>query len=886
MEEKDEKDEKGSPKNEMNRSGNTNVDDQTKVDKSINVNSFSYLDKRNDEDTISFFVTKREENKNSTPENDTSNNAFLSDAGKYKYAICVLLKDDLNDSSFLLDKTLKGIINNLGDLTELTIKYKEIIIFVFVSQLRGNKLVNKDSIKEHLNNEKENYYLKTPLKFKDDKRVIKIDIISKKYYMSYTESLRCFYYYIVKNLKRENNRIITSVITTGVVPNKDGLAKLIKISFSDKKKKDKDKNKKSNPKSDEKYAIAVPALEIKEKVKENNLYKKIAQYERFHFNVYPMNFYNQAGSVPISSLLNTKIIDDTLLKDISSFYSTIDYNSTIDYHDYCLGLFLIRNSYKTIYYSKEILGQINYGIFDFNDYQDNWINKYSGYYGNFFQILKTFIFCSNIQIFSKVFMFFQIIGLIVEFVYPGLSLLVIYSVFIEAFGEAEFHSAVFMVMLYLIIYLAGGVISITSKSSKENNLSNLYIYILMEIYYLFIIICSIVAMINISKESKLSLEEYKFNKAACAILIILTFIVAIIPIILKINIFAKNIVQMIFYLFLGAPSSTSSFLIAKIWKAPETSGGNSQEEKKGIIILAFFLSNLFFGCLGFFIYNTKLRATCVMGLSIAYLIYLFFKILAIIFTLLFGAQIKEDKGKEKLEIDEIIDITAEKGNNNKYLDNDIYNDNDNELRNSTDHLNRTRNNEQENSGEDEKEEKLDNDANDGNNNNDDNDRDNDFNIINNNNGDNNNNSNNNDYNNDNSNNGDNNNNSNNNDNNNNSNNNDNNDNNNNNNDNNNNDSNNNDITQNGDNNNNSNDNNNNSGDNNNNSITNNGNNNNYLNENNGENNNSSNSNFNIVNNSQDNNNSHNGDNNDNEGNREDDQDRYKSENPEEFKTGE
>ena len=821
-------------KNIINRSENTNIDAQTDV----NIKAFTYLDKRAKEEATSFYFTQN--NIKKIDESINVSNNIYTDSGKYKYAICILLKDDEESSSQPLEDTLNGIKNNFGDLSTFLINYEEIIIFVFVNQIINYKFVDKSSIKEYLNNEKKKYYLRTPMKIKDENREIKIDVISKKYYMSDIESLRCFYYYILKGLKRENNKIISSVITAGVVPHPDGLKKLIQISFSDIKTKDDKKGQNQN--LENKYAISVPALEVNKK--ENNLYKKIAQYERIHFNIYSMNFYNQTASVPISSLLNTMIVDDKLLNDISQFYSIIEVDSTIDYHDFYLGLFLFRNSYKTYYYSKEILGEINYTNFNFNDYQDIWINKYSGYYGNFFQIWNTFIFCSNISIISKVFMFFQIIGLIIEFIYPGLSLLVINSVFIEAFGGTEFHTVVFLIMLYLIIQLSGGAISMTTKSSRENSLSNFYIYVFMEIYYLLIIICSIVAMVNLSKENKLSFEEYKFNKAACAILIILTFLVAIIPILLKVTIFTKNFIQMIFYLFLAAPSSTSSFLIAKIWRAPETSGGKYQEEKKGITVLAFFLSNLFFGCLIFFNYNTKLRADCIMGLAIFYLIYLFFKILGIVFPLLFGAQIKEDKTKEKMIIDEISAIIEEKDSKNRHKDNDNDNDdNDNDLRKSTDHLNQ--NNEQENSQreeEREEEEKLDNEANNGNDNNDDNERGNDNNINsgNNNSGDNNNNSNNNDYNIGNTNNGNNNDiNSNSGDNN-------------------------NGVTNNGDNNNNSNDNN---GDNNN-SNNNNGDNNN---DNNNGDNNSNDGNFNILNNSENNNNNENK--NDNDAINDDDQDK-------------
>ena len=68
-------------------------------------------------------------------------------------------------------------------------------------------------------------------------------------------------------------------------------------------------------------------------------------------------------------------------------------------------------------------------------------------------------------------------------------------------------------------------------------------------------------------------------------------------------------------------------------EAPETPGGSFPEERKGITIILFFLSNLFFGFLCFYNYNRKLRSNCVMGLSIFYLIYLFFKMIAILSSL-------------------------------------------------------------------------------------------------------------------------------------------------------------------------------------------------------------------------------------------------------------
>ena len=689
---KEKSDEKDFSKTKKNRSENTNIDAQTEASGIIDVNSFSYLTKRDDL-PITFNLKKNLDKDNE----DIDNNIYKEESGKCKYAICILLKNDEPSSSELLKNTIEGIKNNFGDLSTLKIKVEDILIFVFVNQVTKDNLVQKDIIKDNLNEENKHKFLKTPLKLNNDNRELKIDVISKKYYMSDIEALRCFYYFIVKNLKKENQIIITSVMTAGVIPKKDGLKKLMQISFSGKNYS----SKKKRNNLEYNYAVVVPSLEVKD---DKNLFIKIAQYERFHFNLYDMNFYCRTATVPVCSLLNTMVIDDKLIKDLISFYSIIEINASIDYHDYNLGLYLFRNLDKVYYFSDENLGQISYINFDLMDYQDNCINRFSGYYGNFFQIFNTFIFCNNLPIDHKFYMFFQIIGIIIEFIYPGLSLLVIYSIFIEAFGQYEIYSAAFMTILYLIMYLGSGACSMISNSTREISLASFFFYIFMEVYYLFILVCSIPAMNNIKKGKNNLITEYKFNSAACACLIIFTFIIGIIPFFLKISQLTKNIVQMFMYLFLGAPSFTSNLLIAKLWRAPETSGGNFQEEKKGITIIFFFLSNLFFGCLGFFNYETKKRANCVMGLAIFYLIYLFFKIMGILFPLICAPKLDKENDKYIKQ-----EISNEESND---ISNNVVND-DNDLRNSTDNLKKSTNYNEENNGE----EKLDNEEENNNSNN-------------------------------------------------------------------------------------------------------------------------------------------------------------------------
>jgi hypothetical protein len=146
----------------------------------------------------------------------------------------------------------------------------------------------------------------------------------------------------------------------------------------------------------------------------------------------------------------------------------------------------------------------------------------------------------------------------------------------------------------------------------------------------------VAAMDNVRKNK--NLDPYKFNTSAIISIIILTVIPGICPMIFKSTIILNNIIPMLLYLILGAPSSSSTFFMAKILNSSETCGGDNTKERKGIVIIIFLLFNLFFGSLTFFNYNRKRRVETVMILGICYLVYNFFKVLAIIINILFNGK--------------------------------------------------------------------------------------------------------------------------------------------------------------------------------------------------------------------------------------------------------
>ena len=576
----------------------TNISDETPKNTSksakVNITPFTYFSQDENVSKMSMNGIEIE-------------NIYGSKKGNYKYVICVLLKDDSDYSSLLLERTLEGIKNNLGSLAEICIKSYDILICVFVNYITSNKLIDQKNL-NLLHNDTE--YLNVHKIFTSQNQ-LNINIICKNDYLNEVASLKFFYCGIINQLRPENKIIFTSIISSGVVPKNECLIKLIQLSY--------------NSNKEDSRLIAVPAIERFE----DGLISKIKKYERVHFNLYNMNFYDSIAAVPVSSQLNTMTIGNNLAQKLELYYQKIHENATIDYHDYNLALYFFKNKIIIRYYQKEILAQIIQNI-NLSYFKDIWVNRYSGYYGNFFDILNTLI-SKNGSVSNKIFNFFQLVGICMEFIYPSFSIMVIYIGLQEGLNT-DFRIATFFTLLYLVILLAGGACSLTTQYSQKLEYVNYFFSFFMEIFYLFFLCTSITAIDNINKRKTDSF--YIFDKGFCASLIILTFIIGILPILIKVTSISKNILPMLLYLILGASSTSSIFQIAKILNASDTIGGKQMDDRKGVYILIFFLFNLFFGSLTFCNYNTEKRANCLIGLSIFYLIYLLFKIIAIIINIL------------------------------------------------------------------------------------------------------------------------------------------------------------------------------------------------------------------------------------------------------------
>ena len=305
MEEKEQKVDLGTKDPDvMNSKNKMQQDDQdkaTNAEEGTNIEdkNFTYLIPRDNESPSVFGPSQKKSDEN----NEVAEDENIFKKSDCKYVICILLKEDNEQDSKLLKKTLDSIKSNFGELGELGINYENILIYLFVSKIKKEVLVTKEDITNNLSGENKLKYLLTHLKLKDDidAREIRIEVISKRNYMSEVEALRCFYCQIVKSLKADNNILITSVLTAGVIPKASALSDLINACFIN--------NNNNNPRGKSNYdCVSVPALEIDDNMKNEGLFSNVIKYERVHFNIYDMNYYYSTGMVPILSLMNTMVI--------------------------------------------------------------------------------------------------------------------------------------------------------------------------------------------------------------------------------------------------------------------------------------------------------------------------------------------------------------------------------------------------------------------------------------------------------------------------------------------------------------------------------------------------------------------------------------------------
>ena len=557
---------------------------------------------------------------NENLKNNDEEQLFINYKGKYKYSFCILMENNELIDSIFLQQSLLSIGKNLKKLNEdINIEAQDICIFIFINEIKNNnnilKIENLENEYEEKNKEFNIREWKMLCEKEDMKDLEKIQIftINKLKYLYPIKSL-IFYYKILSQIKIIKKIIFSTIITAGVTFDQNKLFELISYAYHDAKK----------------HGIAISSTDFNE----DNLVSKLCTYEKKRFNIYNMSYMNESNIAPISSQLSTITINDKILKLLNDYYEKFKTNikAKIDYHDYNLALYLKQNDILIKY----ILDNPGYVTtseeFSFYDYQQIYIDRFSGYYGNFFQILSSFKSCTILQI---PFLIFQIISMCFEFIIPSIVSMIIYIIFYAAFKTDDFRISLFLSLLYLTLMFISGYCSLVGKDINKMKNTYLIINILMTLLYFLSLISSIPAMHFANKDKNPDLSGYKFNKAAISTIIILTFIPYIIPIILNNSYLKGDVFLLLIYNLVFAPLFKINFNVAGIMGASDASGGKTVKERKSLLVLFYLGINLFIGSLSFYNFDNKKKANCVMGFGIIYLVYNFIRSLAIVLEICF-----------------------------------------------------------------------------------------------------------------------------------------------------------------------------------------------------------------------------------------------------------
>ena len=332
--------------------------------KTINVKLYDYLIRKNNKSYIY-----------SQPKNNELNlNKYY---GKYYYLILINIDSDSKENNRLLKVTLDSISKNLPSLKKIGINSNDILILLFFQNISSTFIFqNEDFEKEYDINDY--IYIELKIKYND----IEYDIIAltKNNTNKIIYNLKMFYNDIIRDIKKNEGFIYTSIIKCGIEIKENSLLNLF-LTLNDIKNKGE---------------ISIPSIELNS----YDLYSNIQKYEYLHFNIYDLNYYDKAYVIPINSYFNIMKINNSLLNAIQNFYmKEIKLNCSLYYHDYFMGIYL-KNLLYEVNYISNISVYLNQDNIDYSQLMSNYVLKYSGYYANFFNLYNSFITSYNCYLFQ------------------------------------------------------------------------------------------------------------------------------------------------------------------------------------------------------------------------------------------------------------------------------------------------------------------------------------------------------------------------------------------------------------------------------------------------------------------------------------------------------
>ena len=557
----------------------------------------------------------------STIQTSPSNFNFLDDRTQYSLIIPIIIENDSLSNSRKLRNTMNSLFLSLPELIQIGISNQNILICLFFLHFSSNKTFsqiypNTDYLAAcctgDLDYNCSSCYIVSSTG-------IPINVLSfNKNDSTHVECLKCFYLFILNDIKyystisliddeRKNfNTFYILNWENGIIPEKNTISNLIKTA--------------TEP------MIIIPAVHSLP----INLFGEILEFYYLYIQIYSYYYYYITCSCPIEHKFNLIKIDKKLYQVLKNYFSYYIYNDAeLFYHDYKLGVFLQNNGYHT-YYINEINVFYYERTLNFNEFMTSYCKQNSSYILIFFDLLNSFILWNNMNFFKfvkKLFLFFQILRIIIDFLYLGFTILLIFSFLSEAFISEDDRIVIFFTVLYSIMTICSCCFSLITPKENGRDQTFMYFHIFFYFYFIFFIISSLVAIIKIAENK----NDYKFKSIPMIILIILNIIFLFGPAFFHLRKVIKNFCAGIKFYLITFPGLYTVFkfhylincfdLYGQSIYSKRKFGNRYYNERKKVQIFLFFISNSVIAFICFFLISTSRRVLFIYIIGVIYTIF-------------------------------------------------------------------------------------------------------------------------------------------------------------------------------------------------------------------------------------------------------------------------
>ena len=563
---------------------------------------------------------------------------FLENRDQYTLIIPIIIENDSLSSSKKLRKSMNSLYLSLPELHQIGITNKNILICLFFLNFSSNKTFsqlypNTDYLAAcctgDLDYNCSSCYIVSSTG-------IPIPIISfNKNNATSVECLKVFYLIILDDIKniqktlhfndinsnkeKKNNIEYFYVLNweNGVIPQKNTILNLIKASSTE-------------PMS------LIPAVNTIP----NNYFGETLKFYYIYLQIYFYYYYDMTTSCPLDHKFHLIKMDKKFFDIIKKYFSNYIYNDAdMLYHDYKFAVYLDENGYNTYYINEISVSYYERNLF-FNDFMMQYCKINSASILIIFDLLRSFTTCKNLnmmKITKKFFLFFQIIDIFMEFFYVGFTILISYSIFHESFSQEDDRLVSFFTIVYIICTVCSCSFSLITPKQSGRDKTFLLFHILFYMFYIMFFVCTFMAVFQIKKNK--DHNAYQFNYIPLVVLVSLDVILYLIPLLLQVSKFYKNIVSAIKFFSVSLPGMLSVFRLHYLINFIDLYGQsiyNSSnhkrrvDERKKMVILLFFLSNASIGFIAYFLTNRTRRVNFIFSYGMLFTIFLGLKIIAII----------------------------------------------------------------------------------------------------------------------------------------------------------------------------------------------------------------------------------------------------------------